>query len=43
MKQMVLSFSLISVAVSYQTKDSRGGFGIFCFSMGSFLSEPVVL
>lgn len=31
------------LAVSYQAKDSRGGFGIFCFSMGSFLLERVVL
>lgn len=36
-------FHWFLVPVSYQTKDSRGGFGIFCFSMGSFLSEPVVL
>ena len=33
----------LSLAVSYQAKDSRGGFGIFCFSMGSFLLERVVL
>lgn len=36
-------FGLLVAAVSYQAKDSQRGFGIFCFSMGSFLLESVVL